>query len=48
MLKYIYLAILAVLTYLVIIDMVRNKNLFSQIEAALVLIPFIMRLLLIK
>ena len=43
-----YLVILAVLTFLILRCMFKEKDLFRQFEAALVLIPFLLRLLLIK
>ena len=43
-----YLAILAVLSFLIVRNMLKDKDLFRQFEAALVLLPFILRLLLIK
>ena len=43
-----YLVILAVLTFLILRNMIKDKDLFRQIEAILVLIPFVLRLLLIK
>ena len=48
MLMYIYLAILAVLTVLIIRNMFKNNSVFHYFEAALVLIPFLLRLLHIK
>ncbi len=48
MLMYIYLAILALLTVLIVRNMFRSKSVLHYFEAMLVLIPFIMRLLLIK
>ena len=43
-----YLVILAVLTFLILRNMFKDKDLFRQFEAVLVLIPFLLRLLLIK
>lgn len=48
MLMYIYLAMLALLSVLIIRNMFRSKSVFHYFEAVLVLIPFLMRLLLIK
>lgn len=43
-----YLAIVAVLSFLILRNMFKDKDLFRQIEAVLVLIPFLLRLLRIK
>ena len=48
LLMIIYLVILAALSFLILRNMIRDKDLFRQIEAVLVLIPFLLRLLLIK
>ncbi len=48
MLKYIYLAILAVLIILIIRNMYKSHDAFHWFDAVLVLIPFLMRLFLIK
>ena len=48
LLMILYLVILAVLSFLILRNMVKDKDLFRQIEALLVLIPFLLRLLLIK
>ncbi len=48
LLMIIYLVILALLSFLILRNMIRDRDLFRQIEALLVLIPFLLRLLLIK
>ena len=49
MLKIIYLAIIALLVVLILVNMFKKeKNVTFQIDAMLVLIPLILRLLLIK
>ncbi len=49
MLKYIYLAIVAFLFVLVAVNMFRKeKNFWYQVDAALVMITLLLRLLLIK
>lgn len=49
MLKYIYLAIVAFLLSLIAYNMYRNKDsLFFQIDAALVMVTLLLRLLLLK
>lgn len=48
LLMIIYLVILALLSFLILRNMIKDKDLFRQIEAVLVLIPFLLRLLLIK
>lgn len=48
MLMYIYLAILAVLSILILRNMFKTNDPFQQFEAILVLIPFLMRLMRIK
>ncbi len=49
MLKYIYLAIVAFLLVLIAVNLFRKKkDVFFQIDAALVMITLLLRLLLIK
>lgn len=49
MLKYIYLMILAFIVVLVTVNMYRKKNsIWFQIDAGLVLVTLLLRLLLIK
>ena len=48
LLMIISLVILALLSFLILRNMIKDKDLFRQIEAVLVLIPFLLRLLLIK
>ena len=49
MLKFIYLGIVALCLALVVVNMFRKKkNIHYQIDAALILVPLILRLLLIK
>lgn len=49
MLKYIYLGIVALCLLLVAVNMFRKKkNINYQIDAALILVPLVLRLLLIK
>ncbi len=48
MLLYIYLGLVLFLLVFVIKNMVREKNLMLQIDAALVVVPLVLRLLLIK
>lgn len=49
MLMYVYLGILALLVVLIGVNMFqKEKNIMYQIDAALVLIPLVLRLLLIK
>lgn len=45
---YIYLAIILLLLVFIIWNMVTEKDLMLQIDAALVLVPLLLRLLLIK
>ena len=45
---YIYLGIVLFLLVFIIWNMIKEKNIFLQIDAALVIIPLILRLLLIK
>ena len=47
-LKYVYLAIVALLLVLIVTNMFRKDKLLYQLDAALVIIPLILRLLLIK
>jgi len=44
----VYLVIIAVLLFFIIWNMFKEKDLMLQIDAALVVIPLILRLLLIK
>ncbi len=47
--KFIYLGIVALCLALVVVNMFRKKkNIHYQIDAALILVPLILRLLLIK
>ena len=48
MLSYVYLGLVLFLLVFVIKNMVREKNLMLQIDAALVVVPLVLRLLLIK
>ena len=48
MLLYVYLVLVLFLLVFVIKNMVREKNLMLQIDAALVVVPLVLRLLLIK
>ena len=48
MLLYVYLGLVLFLLVFVIKNMVRAKNLMLQIDAALVVVPLVLRLLLIK
>ena len=48
MLLYVYLGLVLFLLVFVIKNMVREKNLMLQIGAALVVVPLVLRLLLIK
>ena len=48
MLLYVYLGLVLFLLVFVIKNMVRVKNLMLQIDAALVVVPLVLRLLLIK
>ncbi len=47
-LKYVYLAIVALLLVLILTNMFKKDKFLYQLDAALVLIPLILRLLLIK
>ncbi len=48
MLLYVYLGLVLFLLVFVIKNMVREKNLMLQIDAALVVVPLVLRLRLIK
>ena len=48
MLMYVYLGLILFLLIFVLKDMFREKNLLAQIDAALVVVPLILRLLLIR
>ena len=48
MLLYVYLGLVLFLLVFVIKNMVREKNLMLQIDAALVVVPLVLRLLLLK
>ena len=48
MLLYVYLGLVLFLLVFVIKNMVREKNLMLQIDAARVVVPLVLRLLLIK
>ena len=48
MLLYVYLGLVLFLLVFVIKNMVREKNLMLQIDSALVVVPLVLRLLLIK
>ena len=48
MLLYVYLGLVLFLLVFVIKNMEREKNLMLQIDAALVVVPLVLRLLLIK
>lgn len=45
---YIYLAIILFLLVFIIWNMIEEKSILAQIDAALVIIPLVLRLLLIK
>ena len=47
-LKYVYLAIVALLLVLILTNMFKRDKFLYQLDAALVIIPLILRLLLIK
>ena len=47
MLLYVYLGLVLFLLVFVIKNMVREKNLMLQIDAALVVVPLVLRLLLV-
>lgn len=47
-LKYVYLAIVALLLVLILTNMFKKDKFLYQLDAALVIIPLILRLLLIK
>lgn len=48
MLLYVYLGLVLFLLIFILKNMFREKNLMLQIDAALVVVPLILRLLLIK
>ncbi|HIT69160.1 MAG TPA: hypothetical protein IAC36_04600 [Candidatus Aphodomonas merdavium] len=48
MLKYIYLGIIVLLLALILKNMFREKSVYFKIDAALVIVPLVLRLLLIK
>ncbi len=48
LLKYVYLAIVALLLVLILTNMFKKDKFLYQLDAALVIIPLILRLLLIK
>ena len=48
MLLYVYLGLVLFLQVFIIKNMIQEKNLLLQIDAALVVVPLILRLLLIK
>lgn len=48
MLMYVYLGIIALLAVFILWNMFEEKDVLKQIDAALVLIPLVLRLLLIK
>lgn len=48
MMLYIYLGIILFLLISIVWNMIEEKSIFSQIDAALVIIPLVLRLLLIK
>ncbi len=45
---YVYLALVALLIVNIVWNMLREKDVLVQVDAALVLVPLILRLLLIK
>ena len=45
---YIYLGIVLLLIVCILRELLTEKNIFTQIDAALVLIPLVLRLLLVK
>ncbi len=47
-LKYVYLGIAALLLVLILVNMFKKDKVLYQLDAALVIIPLILRLLLIK
>ena len=47
-LKHVYLAIVALLLVLILVNMFKKDKFLYQLDAALVIIPLILRLLLIK
>lgn len=48
MLKIIYLCIILFIVVMIIWNMIKEEKVFNQIDAALTLVPLILRLLLIK
>lgn len=48
MLLYVYLGLVLFLLVFIIKNMVKERNLMLQIDAALVVVPLVLRLLLIK
>lgn len=48
LLTVIYLAIIAVLLFFIVWNMITEKDIMVQIDAALVIIPLVLRLFLIK
>ncbi len=49
MLKYVYLAIVAFVLSLIVVNMFKKKkNFFFQLDAAIVMVTLILRLLLVK
>ncbi len=48
MLLYVYLGIVLFLLVFILWNMFKEKDLFFQIDAALVIVPLVLRLLLIK
>ena len=48
MMLYVYLGILALLVFAIGRELFKEKNIFNQLDAVLVLIPLLLRLLLIK
>lgn len=48
MMMYIYLAILLYVLVMVVVNLVKEKSITKQLNAALVIIPLILRLLFIK
>lgn len=45
---YVYLAIVLFLLVFIVWNMIKEKNILLQIDAALVVVPLVLRLLLIK
>ena len=48
LLKYVYLGIVALLLVLIVANMFKKDKVLYQLDAALVIIPLVLRLLLIK